>query len=140
MNIINFDDIIGKKFNTITNVFCLSHPKNALIIGNTGSGKTNILFNLIALNSIYEKIYIYRKNNNIFIFDSFGIGHIPRNIYEIYKNFTIITNIYRIQHINSNLCGLFSILFCLYKVNSKHKFIEFFNLFNFNDYIKNELV
>ena len=31
MTIINFDEIIGKKFNTITNnvVFCLSHPKNA---------------------------------------------------------------------------------------------------------------
>ena len=29
MTIINFDDIIGKKFNTITNnVFCLTHPKN----------------------------------------------------------------------------------------------------------------
>ena len=33
MTLINFDDI-GKKFNTIANnVFCLSHPKNALIIG-----------------------------------------------------------------------------------------------------------
>ena len=62
---------------------------------------------------------ISRKNNNIFIFDSFGIGYIPKNIYEIYKNFNIITNIYRIQHINSNLCGLFSTLFCLYNVNSK---------------------
>ena len=58
MTIINFDDIIGKKFNTITNnVFCLSHPKNALIIE-----KTNILFKLIAQNSIYEKIYIYTNN------------------------------------------------------------------------------
>ena len=58
MTIINFDDIIGKKFNAITNnVFCLSHPKNALIIG-----KTNILMNLIAQNSIYEKIYIYTNN------------------------------------------------------------------------------
>ena len=58
MTIINFDDIIGKKFNTITNnVFCLSHPTNALIIG-----KTNILMNLIAQNSIYEKIYIYTNN------------------------------------------------------------------------------
>ena len=58
MTIINFDNIIGKKFNTITNnIFCLSHPKNALIIG-----KTNILFNLIAQNSIYEKIYIYTNN------------------------------------------------------------------------------
>ena len=55
MTIINFDEIIGKKFNTITNVFCLSHPKNALIIGKTNSGKTNILFNSIAQNSIYEK-------------------------------------------------------------------------------------
>ena len=28
MTIINFDDTIGKKFNTITNnVFCLSHSK-----------------------------------------------------------------------------------------------------------------
>ena len=63
MTIINIDEIIGKKFNTITNIiFCLSHPKNALIIGNTNSGKTNILFNLIAQNSIYEKIYIYTNN------------------------------------------------------------------------------
>ena len=64
MTIINFDNIIGKKFNTITNnVFCLSHPKNALIIGKTNSsGKTNILMNLIAQNSIYQKIYIYTNN------------------------------------------------------------------------------
>ena len=63
MTIINFDDIIGRKFNTITNnVLCLSHPKNALIIGRTNSGKTNILFDLIAQNSIYEKIYIYTNN------------------------------------------------------------------------------
>ena len=63
MTIINFDDIIGKKFDTITNnVFCLSHPKNAFIFGKTNSGKTNILMNLIAQNSIYEKIYIYTNN------------------------------------------------------------------------------
>ena len=85
-------------------------------------------------------ISLSRKDNNIFIFDSFGIGHIPKNIYVIYKNFNIITNIYKIQHINSNLCGLLSILFCLYKVNNKNKFIELLNLINVNDYIKNELV
>ena len=63
MTIINFDDIIGKKFNTITNnIFCLSHPKNALIMGKTNYGKTNILMNLIAQNSIYEKIYIHTNN------------------------------------------------------------------------------
>ena len=85
-------------------------------------------------------ISLSRKDNNIFIFNSFGIGHIPKNIYDIYKKFNIITNIYRIQDINSNLCGLFCVLFCLYKVNNKNKFIEFLNLFNVNDYIKNELV
>ena len=33
-----------------------------MIVGKTKSGKTNILFNLIAQNSIYEKIYIYTNN------------------------------------------------------------------------------
>ena len=85
-------------------------------------------------------IALSRKGNNIFIFDSFGLSHIPEKINKIYKNFNIITNIYRIQDINSNLCGLFCVLFCLYNVNSKNKFIEFLNLFNVNNYIKNELV
>ena len=63
MTIINFDDIIGKKFNSITNnVFCLLHPKKYVIIGKTNSGKINMLMNLIAQISIYEKIYIYTNN------------------------------------------------------------------------------
>ena len=63
MTIINFDDIIGKKFKTITNnIFCLNHPRNCLIIGKTNSGKTNVVMNLIAKNTIYEKIYIYTNN------------------------------------------------------------------------------
>ena len=63
MTIINFDDIIGKKFKTITNnVFCLNHPTNCLIIGKTNSGKTNVVLDLIAKNCIYEKIYIYTNN------------------------------------------------------------------------------
>ena len=41
---------------------------------------------------------------------------------------------------NSNLCGLFSVLFCLYIVNSKNKFIKFLNMFNIIDFIKNELI
>ena len=55
--------ILLEKILIYTNsVFCLSHHKNALIIGRTSSGKTNILMNLIAQNSIYEKIYIYTNN------------------------------------------------------------------------------
>ena len=63
MTIINFDKIIGKEHETITNnKYCLNHPSNCLIVGKTNSGKTNILFNLIAQNSIYEKISIYTNN------------------------------------------------------------------------------
>ena len=63
MTIINFDKIIGKEYKTITNnIYCLNHPSNTLIVGKTNSGKTNILFNLIAQNSIYEKIFIYANN------------------------------------------------------------------------------
>ena len=69
------------------------------------------------------------KDNNIFIFDSFGIGDIPNNLYKIYRNYNIINNIYRIQDINSNSCGMFCVLFCLCKVDSKNnvffKFIQF---------------
>ena len=80
----------------------------------------SLIFNLQNTNQPGSHwIGLSKKDNSIFIFGSFGIGHIPKNIYEIYKDFNNITNIYRIQHINSNLCGLFSVLFYLYNVNSK---------------------
>ena len=83
---------------------------------------------------------ITRKNNTCYVFDSFGIGEIPSEIYKIYKNFKIITNIYQIQHISSILCGLYSILFILYDVKNKNDFINFLTLFNKNDFLKNELI
>ena len=83
---------------------------------------------------------ITRKNNIIFIFDSFGIGEIPPEIYKIYNNLKIITNIYQTQHISSILCGLYSILFILYDVKNKNYYIKFHTLFNKNDFLKNELI
>ena len=38
-------------------------------------------------------ISLSRSNENIFIFDSFAVGHIPKNIYDIYKNL-ILSQIY----------------------------------------------
>ena len=81
-----------------------------------------------------------RKNNDIFVFDSFGVDHIPNNLYKIYKNYNIITNIYKIQDISSNLCGMFCVLFCLYKVDSKNKFISFLNLFDSDNFLNNQLI
>ena len=85
-------------------------------------------------------IALKRVNNTIFVFDSFGIGYIPMDIFKIYKNYKIITNIYRIQDIPSNLCGMFCILFILYDIKSKNNFINFLTLFNSNDFLKNELI
>ena len=101
----------------------------------------SLIFNLQNSNeSGSHWVSLSRKYNNIFVFDSFGIGDIPNNLYKIYKNYNIITNIYRIQDIDSNLRGMFCVLFCLYKVDSKNKFISFLNLFNPNNFLKNELI
>ena len=144
-----YSELINKSNYPLSSIFINNLLKNEKSYLNTFSkneiplieNNKSLIFNLQNSNQTGSHwISLSRNNKNIFIFDSFGIGHIPRNIYEIYKNFNIITNIYRIQDINSNLCGLFCVLFCLYKVNSKNKFIEFLNLFNVNDYIKNELV
>ena len=144
-----YPELFKKSNYPLSNIFINSLLKNEESYLNTFS-KDEIpliqdnkcfIFNLQNSNQAGSHwIALSRNNNNIFIFDSFGVGHIPKNIYKTYKNFNIITNIYRIQHINSNLCGLFCILFCLYKVNNKNKFIEFLNLFNVSNYMKNELV
>ena len=93
---------------------------------------------IINLNNSYEAgshwIALKRVNNNIFVFDSFGIGLLSVEFFKVYKNFKIVTSIYRIQDISSNLCGLFSVLFILYNVKNKNDFINFLTLFNSNDF------
>ena len=115
---------------------CYSKDQISLIENNK-----SLIFNLQNSNEPGSHwVSLSRKNNNIFIFDSFGVGRIPNNLYKIYKNCNIIANLYRIQDIDSNLCGMFYFLFCLYKVDSKNKFISFLNLFNPNNVLKNKLI
>ena len=144
-----YPELFKKSNYPLSNIFINNLLKDEESYLNTSSkdeiplieNNKSLIFNLQNSNEKGSHwISLSRKNNNIFIFDSFGVGHISKNIYDIYKKFNIITNIYRIQHINSNLCRLFCVLFCLYNVNSKNKFIEFLNLFHVNDYIKIELV
>ena len=85
-------------------------------------------------------IALKMANNTVFVFDSFGLGYLPTSIFNIYKNFRIVTSIYKIQDITSNLCGMFCILFILYDIKSKNDFMNFLTLFNSNDFLNNELI
>ena len=85
-------------------------------------------------------IALTRNDKNIYIFDSFGVSYIPQEINSVYNKFKIVTNIYRIQNISSNRCGMFCILFVLYKINSKIKFIQFLTKFNKNYFLKNDII
>ena len=80
-------------------------------------------------------IVLKRVKISIFIFDSFGTGY-----FKVFKYLKIITNIYRIQDISSNLSGIFCVLYILYDIKNKNDFIKFLTLFNSNDFLKNELI
>ena len=99
---------------------------------------------IINLNNSYEPgshwLALKRVNNVIYVFDSFAIGYLPIGIFKVFKNFKIITNIYRIQDISSNLCGMYCILFVLFNAKNKNDSIKFLTLFNSNDFLKNELI
>ena len=137
-----YPDLFKKKFYPLSNIFindllkdnknfsgCFSKDKIILLDDNK-----SLIYNL--QNSDQNGSHwcsIARRNNTIFIFDSFGIGEIPSEIYKIYKDFKIITNIY-IQY------GLYSILFILYDIKNKNDFIYFLILFNKSNFLKNELI
>ena len=63
---INFDDVIKKetKENNPNWPELPDHPYRILIIGGSGSGKTNSLFNLINQQPDIDKIYLYGKSLN----------------------------------------------------------------------------
>ena len=144
-----YPDLFKRKFYPLSNIFinnllkdnknfsgCFSKDKIILLDNNK-----SLIYNLQNSNQNGSHwCSITRRNNKIFIFDSFGIGEIPSNIYKIYKDFKIITNIYQIQHISSILCGLYSILFILYDIKNKNDFINFLTLFNKSNFLKNELM
>jgi hypothetical protein len=64
MSIVNFDNVIneiyGKKEDGVQDHFCSpKHPFRMCIIGGSGSGKTNILLNLLFNYLKFDKIYLY---------------------------------------------------------------------------------
>ena len=61
---INFDDYFNenKTENNKNWAYTPDHPCRILIIGGSGSGKTNILLNLIKNQPDIDKIYLYAKD------------------------------------------------------------------------------
>ena len=101
---INFDDYANEN-KTIHNKnwpYIPDHPYRILIIGGSGSGKTNLLINLIEDQPDIDKIYLYAKDPyeskyqySINKRESVGINHFndPKafldylnDMYDIYKN------------------------------------------------------
>ena len=86
MKFINFDNYIKRNDNEyITkNCFVPQHPSNTVIVGSTGCSKTNLLFNILMLNPVYENIYIITKQSEDkynFLLDKF-----PNDVEIFYQN------------------------------------------------------
>ena len=87
MKFINFDNYIKKMImNNIIykNCFVPQHPSNTVIVGATGCSKTNLLFNILTLNPVYEKYILLQNNQKI-------------NIIFHYKNFPMMLKYFTIM-------------------------------------------
>ena len=146
---IKYPDIFKRKNYPLSNIFINNLLRNIDNISGVFSKDKIILLDdnkslIYNLQNSNERgshwCSITRRNDAIYVFDSFGIGETPYEIYNIYRYYKIVTNIYRIQDITSILCGLFSVSFILCDVKNKNSFISFLTLFHKNDFLKNELI
>ena len=69
MRFINFDNIVSENNENYINksVFTPQHVSNTIIIGQTGSSKTNLLFNILTLNPVFKKYLFLLKNQKLSI-------------------------------------------------------------------------
>ena len=77
--------------------------------------------------------------NNMLYFDSFGVGHVPKEIRKLIVKKNIITNIYRRQAHDSIMCGYFCIGFLEFMLKGK-SLLDHSNLFSPSDYEKNDKI
>ena len=86
MKFINFDNIVSKDDENYINknVFVPQHVSNTIIIGQTGCSKTNLLFNILALNPVFQKIFIVTKEPEAKY--NFLIKKFPQDIKIFYQN------------------------------------------------------
>ena len=80
-------------------------------------------------------IALYVNNKTVTYFDSFGVEHIPKEIYINNKN--IIANIFRTQAYDSVMCGYFCIGFIDFMLKDNNS-TDTANLFSPNNFKKND--
>ena len=76
-------------------------------------------------------------DDKLFYFDSYGIAFIPDIIKKQYDK--IITNIYRIQSIDSNECEKFCIMFIQANIQNELNYIKFLLQFHKNNFEKSDI-
>ena len=64
--------------------YIIQHVSNTIIIGQTGSSKTNLLFNILTLNPVFQKIFIFTKEPEAKY--NFLIKEFPQDIKIFYQN------------------------------------------------------
>ena len=86
MKFINFDDIVNENNENYINknVFVPQHVSNTIIIGQSGCSKTNLLFNILTLNPVFQKIFIFTKEPEAKY--NFLIKKFPQDIKIFYQN------------------------------------------------------
>ena len=86
MEFINFDNIVSENNENHMNksVFTPQHVSNTIIIGQTESLKTNLLFNILTLNPVFQKIFIFTKEPEAKY--NFLIKKFPQDIKIFYQN------------------------------------------------------
>ena len=86
MKFINFDDIVNKNNENYINksVFTPLHVSNTIIIGQTGCSKTYLLFNILTLNPVYQKIFIFTKEPEAKY--NFLLKKFPQDVKIFYQN------------------------------------------------------
>ena len=90
-------------------------------------------------------VALYVHNNYVTYFDSFGVGHIPKEIKAFInrplssalQNKNIKTKIFRIQAYDAIMCGYFCIGFIDFMLAGK-TLTEYTNLFSPNNFKKND--
>ena len=85
-----------------------------------------------------HRLALFVKPKYTVYFDSFGIEHIPTEIYKFINN-DIKSNIFRIQAYDSIMCEYFCIEFINYMLKGE-TLLDYTNLFSPHDFKKNNRV